>query len=52
MMAGNTPYTRPWTTQQLSETLTILFVECVIHYGVNHRVQEGEGMGKPAEKAR
>ena len=42
--------TKPRTTQQLSETLVILFVENVIHYGVNHRVQEREFVTKPKYK--
>ena len=29
-----------WATQQLSETLAIIWVKYVVHYGVNHRVQK------------
>ena len=44
--------TRPWTTQQLSETLAIFLVKCVyvVHYGINHRVHEKQPIGKPVEK--
>ena len=44
--------TVPSTTQQFSETVTIIFVEYVVHYWVNHRVKERELFGKPVEKAR